>query len=324
VVSTPRSSIIIPVFNQAVLTRRCLDGVLDKTRSDNEIIVVDDGSSDLTSRLLDSYGDRLLVVHRPSQSGYATACNMGAARANSEHLVFLNNDTVVTDGWLDQLIDHATRHPGAAIVGAKLLFGDHSIQHAGVVIAQNRMPYHIYKSFPGDHPVVNISREYQAVTGACVLVRREVFVELGGFDTEFRNGLEDIDLCLRARVAGHEVRYCHQSVVFHLEAATRDWTADAASNADLFLDRWSDRIEADDVRYYIDDGLLDLFVDGTDVIVEISPLLGRARRAGANNEAERVLDVRSRQIQVLRAEAESLREQLAARANGGAPTVPLG
>ena len=96
---------------------------------------------------------------------------------------------------------YADEHPAAAVVGSKLLFPNDTVQHAGVVICQDGNPRHIYAGFPGDHPAVNKSRRFQAVTAACMLVRRGAFEQAGGFDPAFRNCLEDADLCLRLRRA---------------------------------------------------------------------------------------------------------------------------
>ena len=86
------------------------------------------------------------------------------------------------------------------------------------MICQDRLPRHIYTGFPADHPAVNVSRAYPAVTGACLLIRRKLFDEVGGFDPKFVNSCEDIDLCLRLRDHGYEAHYCKDSVVYHLEA----------------------------------------------------------------------------------------------------------
>src|SRR5262245_1615739 len=243
----PRCSIIIPVFNKASLTRQCLDALLGRApeADDGEVVVVDDGSTDATPRLLAGYGSRVRVVTHPRNVGFATACNDGAAAASGEYLVFLNNDTIPQPGWLDALVRHAKRHPRAGAVGSKLLFPDDTVQHAGVVIVERKLPLHLYAGFPADHPAVNKSRRFQAVTGASLLIRRNLFAEFGGFDTAYLNGFEDIDLCLRLGERGYEVHYCHESVLYHLESVTRDVHSEAdGRNAEFFHRRWDDRLEA--------------------------------------------------------------------------------
>ena len=221
-----RVSIVIPVSGQVSVTQQCLDTlfavVSGNGEFEREVVVVDDGSPDETPDLLASYGDLLTVVTNGSSHGFSAACNAGAAAATGDQLLFLNNDTVSEENWLAPLMRYAAANPQAPIVGARLLYPNGTIQHAGVVICHDHAPRHIYRGFPAEHPAVMRSRPHRAVTAACMLVRRSVFDELGGFDTGYRNGFEDVDLCLRATTkGGHEVHYCHESVLLHLEAVTR-------------------------------------------------------------------------------------------------------
>ena len=201
--SAPRCTIVIPVHDRAGLTRRCLDAIpADPPATPFEIVVVDDASTDETPALLAERSGAVRTLRREQNGGFATACNDGAAAAQGELLVFLNNDTEPHPGWLDALVAHADAHPEAAAVGAKLLFPDGSVQHAGVVVCQDGRPRHLYAGFPADHPAVHKPRAFQAVTAACMLVRRAAFERAGGFDPAFRNSLEDVDLCLRLRESG--------------------------------------------------------------------------------------------------------------------------
>ena len=124
-------------------------------------------------------------------------------------------------------MNYAVEHPAAAVVGAKLLFPNDTIQHAGVAIGLDSRPHHIYAGFPADHPATSVSRRFQVVTAACSLFRRRPWQELGGLDVAFQNGWEDVDYCLRAGEAGYEVHYCAESVVYHFESATRNLVSDA-------------------------------------------------------------------------------------------------
>ncbi|MDQ4099036.1 MAG: glycosyltransferase family 2 protein, partial [Chloroflexota bacterium] len=207
----PRCSIVIPVHNQAALTQQCLDSLLAQPgeQVEFEIIVVDDASTDETHWVLAGYGGRVRIVSHPSNTGFARACNDGAALASGRDIVFLNNDTVPQPGWLDALARYADRHPAAGAIGSKLLFPDGTVQHAGVVFDQQSVPHAVYAGFPATHPAVNRSRRFQAVTAASVLVPRALFMAVGGFDPTYINGLEDIDFCLRLGERGHEVHYCH-------------------------------------------------------------------------------------------------------------------
>ena len=294
-----RCTIIIPAYNHAALTRDCLESVFTAASAgtDFEVIVTDDGSTDATAQLLESFGSRIRVVSHPVNMGFAHSCNDGAALASGEYLVFLNNDTAGGRGWLDALANYADEHPEAAAVGAKLLFPDNTIQHAGIAIDAEGEPRHLYAGFPGDHAVVNRSRRVKAVTGACLLVRRQDFRRAGGFDTEFTNGYEDVDLCLRLGELGREVHYCHESVLRHLEAITRDVRASDTRNRELYARRWSHRVRSDELRYYEEDQLLQidhrpLYPIG----LTVSPLLAVIDGADRDLTAARLLESRSRQV----------------------------
>lgn len=302
-----RVSVVIPVFNRWALTRACLDAIAAAPLDSHaEIIVVDDGSSDETPAMLAARAAAgpVRVVRHATNTGFATACNDGAAAAHGEYVVFLNNDTLPQPGWLTALVAEADAHPEAAAVGAKLLFPDGSVQHAGVVIGEDRNPHHVYAGFPGGHPAVNRPRPFQVVTAACLLVRRSVFTKLGGFDPAFRNGHEDVDLCLRLGDAGWTVRYCPASVVVHLESATRERRSpEAAANGRLYRERWAARVEPDDVRTYLSDGLLRVaYGDTHPVRLSVSPLLATVHDGVREHATERLLRVRAAQVAELLSE----------------------
>jgi GT2 family glycosyltransferase len=294
----PRCSIIVPVHGRAGLTRQCLDTILDQPPAVTfELVVVDDASKDETPRLLESYGDRVKAVRLDTNQGFAGACNAGAEAAVGNLLVFLNNDTIPVAGWLDSLLAHVDAHPAAGIVGAKLLFPNETIQHAGVVVCQDGNPRHLYAGFPAGHRAVNVSRRFQAVTAACMLVRRETFDAVAGFDEAYLNCLEDTDLCLRAGEAGYEVHYCHGSVLYHLESVSRGRRSkEIERNAKLFRERWKGRARRDDIDYYVADGLLKVrYRDVYPVGFELAPEL--AFVSGAGREAiDRLLEQQSREV----------------------------
>jgi GT2 family glycosyltransferase len=297
-----RVSVVIPVYGNVALTLGCLDAIAAHVpKVDYEIIVVDDASPDRTSILLAdrvARDNRLSVVTHTVNAGFGASCNDGADRAAGQYIVFLNNDTVPQPGWLDALVHHADTNPSVGIVGAKLLFPDGSVQHAGVVIGADRNPHHVYAGVPGDHPAVNKVRSLQIVTGACMLVRRELFNRLGGFDLGYRNGHEDVDLCLRAGRHGHVVHYCPDSVVTHLESVTRSLaSAESAANGRRYRDQWAGVVEPDDLGMYADDGLLDIaYGDTYPVRVRISPLVARVDDGERRDDLERELGLRSAQV----------------------------
>lgn len=289
-------SIVVPVYGQADLTERCLATLLGAghSRVPFDVIVVDDGSQDRTQEVVAELGGLVRAVRHDTNLGFATACNDGAAATEGELLVFLNNDTVPQRGWLDELVAYAEAHPAAVVVGAKLLYPDDTVQHAGVVIDQYRFPKHIYAGFPAWHPAVSASRRFQAVTAACMLVKREAFERLGGFDPAFANGYEDVDLCLRAADLG-EVHYCAESVVCHLESMSDGRFAHAAENERLWEERWVPQVVPDDFRYYADDGLIGIsYTDPYPIRLDLSPLLAVVDGDEIDRRTDHLLGLRSR------------------------------
>lgn len=307
-------TIVIPVHDGADLTRRCLDTLRAQDLGGAEIVVVDDASTDETAALLAARDDVRVLRHERGL-GFATSCNSGVAASSGRHVVLLNNDTQPCDGWLDALLRYADAHPHAAVVGAKLLWPDDTVQHAGVAISQSRDVRHIYAGLPGDHPAVCRSRRYAIVTGACMLVRREVFEELDGFDTAFVNGYEDVDFCLRAGERGHEVHYCHEAVVYHLASSSRGDDPDHDDhNRDLYRLRWADRVLPDDVERYLEDGLLEVSYAHDAVKVSVDPALGGVSDGARSADLAAVAAMRAAQVFELQRENARL-----ARAVGWSP-----
>ena len=318
-----RCSVIIPVHNRASLTRQCLETLFADRQfaSRFEVVVVDDGSTDETHRLLAEFGGWVKVVRHEAPTGFARACNDGAAQATGENFAFLNNDTMPMEGWLDALVRYADAHPRAAVVGAKLLFPDDTIQHAGITITHDLNPRHIYAGFPGDHPAVNKSRRFPAVTAACAFFRRGSFEEEGGFDEAFTNGFEDIDLCLRLDQRGYEVHYCHESVAYHLEMGTRDFR-DEFDNLDLYRRRWADRVRPDAIDHYIEDGLLEIeYGLRYPFVARLSPQLGVVEEEA--RELERLVAEQTHKLAELQRENVGFRI-LATDAGLEPPPVALG
>jgi GT2 family glycosyltransferase/SAM-dependent methyltransferase len=305
----PECSIVIPVHNHASVTRQCLNGLLSRPplTTDAEIIVVDDASSDETPRLLASYGDRIRVVTHAANAGFALSCNHGAMVAAGSLLVFLNNDTLPEPGWLDALVECMRRHPNAGIVGAKLLFPNGTIQHAGVTFAPpSGVPSHLYYGFSREHPAVNKPRRFQAVTGACLLIRRTLFEELKGFDPIFLNVYEDVDLCLRAGELGYEVHYCPSSTLVHLQSVTRQ--ASVADNdkvksrrhaGEHLMARWSRRVVLDELRYYEEDGLIGIAGLEYPRTLSLSPMVANPYAKGHEPAVDRLLATRAQQVSEL-------------------------
>jgi GT2 family glycosyltransferase/radical SAM superfamily enzyme YgiQ (UPF0313 family)/SAM-dependent methyltransferase len=252
------ASIIIPTYNNLELTQNCLESIWQHTpRHLYELIVVDNGSQDATPAFLErlAASGRIRLIVNETNLGYAKACNQGARAARGDYLLMLNNDTLVTPGWLNTLIEAMEGDDNLAAVGAKLLYPDDSVQHAGVVFNHAGKVYHQYRYFHRDHPAVNKTREFQVLTGACLLIRTSVFFQAGLFDENFQNGFEDVDLCLKVRKLGYRLLYNPNSVVYHLESKTAGRFDRELDNSRYFSEKWRDRLVPDDFIYYQEDGL---------------------------------------------------------------------
>ncbi len=264
-------SIIIPVHNNFAYTLRCIEGIL-KTSGiyDPEIIIVDNGSADGTSGFLKELKGNIKLISNKENLRYSKANNQGAEIATGKYLVFLNNDTEPFPGWLDAFEYEFDNNSQTAIQGAKLLYENGTIQHAGMVFGKRpgrqEEPYHAYLLAKQDEPYVSRKRNVQFVTGACMAVRKDVFDKLGGFDEEYEFGWEDTDLCVRARQQGYMILYNPEAVLFHYESATKklrqeqgDDLMDTESprelrNRERFFSKWEGKILKDAEAFYAEDG----------------------------------------------------------------------
>jgi GT2 family glycosyltransferase len=248
-------SIIIPAFNNIFFTIKCLYSVFKSTKYHNtEVLVIDNGSTDNTSLIIKKVYPRIKLLRNEKNLGFAKACNQGAHIASGDMLIFLNNDTEVTSGWISAFIDCITSKLNIGVVGCKLLYPDKSVQHAGVAFGAFKV-HHIYRNFSQLHPATNKPRELQAVTAACMLVPRKLFLSLGGFDESFINGFEDLDFCFRARSNGAKVIYTPDCVVIHHESKTPGRHTHHERNARLFTSRWQPEIVQDMEAIHEEDGL---------------------------------------------------------------------
>jgi glycosyltransferase involved in cell wall biosynthesis len=187
----------------------------------HEVIVIDNASTDGTAGFLRSEraaGHVRCLINVENQ-GFGGACNQGASLARGEFVVLLNNDTIPQPGWVEALVE-TMADPSVGIAGSRLLYPDKTIQHAGIVWNSAGRLDHIHRGVPADDPAVLAPRDFAAVTGACLIIRRETFFELGAFDRGYHMYVEDVDLCIRAWDAGLRVTYCPASVVIHLENAS--------------------------------------------------------------------------------------------------------
>ena len=235
----PRASIVIATRDRAELLDRCTEGLLHRTDyPDTEIVVVDNGTTDPAAiTLLNRLGlhPRIRIIPGAGLFNWATLNNLGVRHATGEVVVLLNNDTdVIAHGWLRELVSHAIR-PGVGIVGAKLLYPDNTIQHAGMVLARSGNALHMWRHSPGDAPgyldSLVVTREVTAVTGACLAVKRDTYEAIGGCNETLPLTWNDVDLCLRIRERGLRVIWTPHACLMHLEQATRGRDDDPVNQA---------------------------------------------------------------------------------------------
>lgn len=250
-VEKPQVTIIIPVFNQVALTLECLAAMLRHPQCTSyEVIVVDDGSSDGTARLL-SQVSGVRYMRNAENQGYLLSCNRALTQARGEYIHFLNNDTQVQPEWLDALVDRMIHSPKVAVVGSMLLFPNGTLQEAGAMLVPSGDP--VWGSLTGEligmkqsplHPDYAHAREVEYCSGASLLVRRCLLESLGGLDERFAPAyFEDADLAYAARAAGWKVYLEPRSkVVHHLSATTQVLPGHKRElvqrNSSLFVKKW--------------------------------------------------------------------------------------
>jgi GT2 family glycosyltransferase len=251
----PLVTLIVPTRDGLALLRRCLESLLDKTTySPFEILIVDNGSVEReTLGYLADPPRECRVVSRPGPFNYSAINNFAAVEARGSILAFLNNDVEIVDGdWLTEMVRLAVR-PDIGVVGAKLLFPDETVQHAGVVVGMHGSARHAFEGLgrhdPGHFGRAILTHEVSAVTAACMLVRREVFERVRGFDeVVFPIDFSDTDLCLRIGEIGYRVVFTPHAELIHHESATRGRLADpdeAHRVIRAFQERWRSKVERD-------------------------------------------------------------------------------
>lgn len=246
-------SVVIPTYNDWRYTNAAVRSVSAAGSPEGmtvEVVVLDNGSTMHTSVILDSLSERfpnVKVVHSPVNHGFALGNNFALPHTRGEVIVFLNNDTVVGDGWLSPLL---ARLGDPDVLGAQslLVYPTGSVQSAGVAFPScGGIPHPFLQGFPVEDARVTDSLSFSALTGAALALRFTDVVRLRGFDPLFLNGMEDVDFCLRLKEqsGGHFV-VVPTSVVTHYESRTPGRFKRSVTNRRLYLDRWMDRAPKDD------------------------------------------------------------------------------
>ena len=242
-------SIIIPVRDRIDLLQRCLASLTSHTSYEPyEIVLVDnDSSSEEARSFFETCPQR--VLHFAGPFNFSAMNNFAVQETDSPWLLFLNNDTEIIDpGWLTAMVEQMQR-PEVGAVGARLLYPDDTIQHAGVVVGVGGIAEHAFRGFPAESPGVcrqlQVTRNYSAVTGACLLTRRDVFQQVGGFDEErLPVTFNDVDLCLKMRRAGYLIVYTPFARLYHHESASRRLAVEPRET-EVMRERWSEVLAND-------------------------------------------------------------------------------
>lgn len=249
VAAEPQVSIVIPVYNKIDYTLACLKSLQVHAGTVSvEVIVVDDCSVDDTpARLADI--DGLRTVRNAQNLGFVGSCNAGAAAARGEYVLFLNNDTVVTPGWLESLLRCFAEEPDAGLVGAKLVYPDGRLQEAGGIVFRDGSGWNYGRFEDPADPRYNFRREADYCSGAAIMLRRALFDSLGGFDLRYAPAYyEDTDLAFAVRAAGLKVYYEPRSTVIHFEGITAGTDTGSGAkryqvvNREKFLQKWRDAL----------------------------------------------------------------------------------
>lgn len=228
--SNPLVSLIIPTKNGKALVKACIESILEKTTYQNyEILLIDNGSDEQESIEYFSYLDTLekvKVLQYPAPFNYSAINNFGVEHGKGSILGLVNNDIeVISPDWLTYMVGHAERED-VGCVGAKLLYSDTRIQHAGVVLGYGGGAGHAHKNFPRFHKGylnrIVATNNYSAVTAACLLVKKSLFEQVNGLnEQDLAVAFNDVDFCLKVRESGLHNVYCAEAELFHHESVSR-------------------------------------------------------------------------------------------------------
>ena len=259
----PLVSIVIPNKDEKETLKNCIDSIRKKTTYPNyEILIAENNST--TDEIFRYYRElskepdiRLFRYRKPFN--YSAINNFAVSHARGEYLILLNNDIeVITPGWIEEMLGVCQR-PGTGAVGVKLLYENDTIQHAGIVVGIGGIAGNMFVDMPSSRSgylhKASIIQDLSAVTAACMMVRRDVYTEIGGFEEKLAVAFNDVDFCLRIRKAGYLVVYDPYVQMYHLESRTRGAEDNEAkvrrfqSEIEFFRTRWIDILKKGDPYY---------------------------------------------------------------------------
>lgn len=248
----PLVSIVIPVYNQWEYTYKCLQSILENTSDvDYEVIIANDLSTDETKNI-DDYVKNIKILCNSNNLKFLRNCNNAAKYAIGKYIHFLNNDVVVHPKWLSSLISLAEQNSDIGIVGSKLIYPDGRLQEAGGIIWNDATGWNFGRLDDPEKPEYNYVKETDYVSGASLLISKDLWDKLGGFDELFFPAyFEDTDLAFRVRQLGYKVVYQPLSVITHFEGISHGTDENSGQkryqtiNRQKFLDRWKEVLNTD-------------------------------------------------------------------------------
>ncbi|MEK4239849.1 glycosyltransferase family 2 protein [Paenibacillus sp. FSL H7-0714] len=260
-VGNPKVSIIIPTKNMVTVLQTCLESIFEKTNYENfEVLIIDNGSDD--SEVIEAYRywetkekSRFKVWPLDIPFNYSKLNNYGVTKAKGELLLLLNNDVeVISENWLTDMVGQAVR-PEVGAVGASLYYPDNLLQHGGVVLGLGGVAGHSHKHFPAENPGyfrrLKVISNYTAVTAACLMIRKEIFLEVGGLEEELQVAFNDVDFCLKVWSKGYNNVWLPHVKLYHYESKSRGYE-DTPEKQERFLKEinwikrhWSNILEND-------------------------------------------------------------------------------
>lgn len=257
----PLLSVIVPVYNKWELTEQCLRSLREHTPGNFfQVVLTDNGSNDLTPARAPGlghslFGENFIYQRFETNLNFAPACHWGAEKSTGEYLFFLNNDTILTPGWLNPLLRAFKYDRRLGAVGPLLLYpGIQRVQHLGIACEPQLYPAHLYEFFPAGHTLVKKARYYQALTAAALMIPRRIYFAAGGFHPEYKNGGEDVDLSCRIRRLGKRLTCVTESVIFHLAGQTPGRNKHEQHNAGVLQRRCLDLLGPDLHKIALKDG----------------------------------------------------------------------
>jgi len=245
-------SIIIPTKGNVKLLKTCIESIETISSYKNyEIIIIDNSDKKKeTKKYLNGLKHKVISYDKPFN--FSRINNFGVTNARGEHVIFLNDDTsVISPDWMERMLEHSTK-PNIGAVGALLFYPNDTIQHAGVLVGVGGITSHAFEGLPrndqGYKGLVQTVRECSAVTGACMMIKKSLFEQVGRFDENLAYSFNDVDLCLRLREKGHCVIYTPYAQLYHHGTASRPYVQDN-NEIRYFVKLWHDVILKGDPYY---------------------------------------------------------------------------